>query len=41
MFEKKNISKKLKEIEKNLENQDSWQDFEKTNKSLRATYPLF
>ena len=35
MFEKKNISKKLKEIEKNLENQDSWQDFEKTNKELK------
>ena len=35
MFEKKNISKRLKEIEKNLENQDSWQNFEKTNKELK------
>ena len=29
MFEKKDITKKLQEIEKKLETQENWNDFEK------------
>ncbi len=35
MFEKKDVVKKLKEIEKKLETQENWNDFEKINKELK------
>ena len=35
MFEKKNINENLLNLKKNLENQDNWDDFEKTNKNLK------
>ena len=40
MFEKKNIVKKLNEIEKKLETQENWNDFEKINKDLKIKSSL-
>ncbi len=40
MFEKKDITKKLQEIEKKLETQENWNDFEKINKDLKIKNSL-
>tara|TARA_Y100000589_G_scaffold82719_1_gene76653 strand:+ start:3473 stop:4504 length:1032 start_codon:yes stop_codon:yes gene_type:complete len=40
MFEKKDITKKLQEIEKKLETQENWNDFEKINKELKIKNSL-
>ena len=40
MFEKKNIVKKLNEIERKLETQENWNDFEKINKELKIKNTL-
>ena len=40
MFEKKDVVKKLKEIEKKLETQENWNDFEKINKELKIKNAL-
>ena len=35
MFEKKKINENIFNLKKNLENQNNWDDFEKTNKDLK------
>ena len=40
MFEKKDVVKKLKEIETKLETQENWNDFEKINKELKIKNAL-